>query len=258
MTDPATLHVEVFHPLSSRPDAPDFHALLTDLNAAVQATVGALGWTVHLTASGEVGTDAALAAARAADLLVITGGEDVTPTLYGATADYEDAGTHRTAADIVEIAVIRDAVARRAPLLGICRGLQLINVALGGTLIQHLDTTHLHRALPADGDGPFVTTRVAAVPGTDADGLDLDSPVRCTHHQAVGRLGDGLTVVARSTDGVVEAVVHDAAPVTGVQWHPEHPDVAAGQLGALLLRMSGQREQRSQRVRLSPSRAVTS
>lgn len=230
-------HVAVFHPASARPDAPGFHDLLSTLNDGVRTAVGILGWTCSFTASGEVGTDAALAAARTADLVVVMGGEDVTPALYGATADYEDAGTHRPAADTVEIAVIRDAVARRAPLLGICRGLQLINVAQGGTLVQHLDTTGPHRA---DGADPFVTTTVRPVPGTDADGLDLASPVRCTHHQAVGELGRDLTVVARADDGVVEAVLHDHAPVTGVQWHPEHPDVAAEQLTALLRRMHGQ------------------
>jgi putative glutamine amidotransferase len=64
--------------------------------------------------------------------------------------------------------------------------------------------------------------------------------VRCTHHQAVGELGDGLTVVARAGDGVVEAVLHEDAPLTGVQWHPEHPDVAVDQLTSLLERMRGQ------------------
>ncbi|AGP30434.1 gamma-glutamyl-gamma-aminobutyrate hydrolase family protein [Corynebacterium terpenotabidum] len=234
----STPRVEVFHPLSSRPDTPDFHDLLDLLNDGVRLAVDALGWTVHFTASGEVGTDAALAAAREADLIIVMGGEDVTPTLYGATADYEDAGAHRPAADIVEIAVIRDAVDRQAPLLGICRGLQLINVALGGTLVQHLDTSEQHR--DAGAPDPFVTTNVFPVPGTDADGLDLETPVRCTHHQAVGDLGRDLTVVARAADGVVEAILHNRAPITGVQWHPEHPDVAATQLTHLLLRMQDQ------------------
>lgn len=246
---PSVTTVEVFHPLTSRPDAPEFHDLLGVLNDGARAAVDALGWSVHFTASGEVGADAALAAARDADLLIVMGGEDVTPTLYKATADYEDAGLHRPAADIAEIAVIRDAVARRAPLLGICRGLQLINVAFGGTLIQHLPPDCLHRDPGAD---PFVTTTVAAVPGTDADGLDLASPVRCTHHQAVGELGAGLTVVARAGDGVVEAVLHEDAPLTGVQWHPEHPDVAVDQLTALLERMRRQLE------RVSRSDAVAS
>ncbi|WP_297004044.1 gamma-glutamyl-gamma-aminobutyrate hydrolase family protein [uncultured Corynebacterium sp.] len=240
MTPRSPLHVEVFHPLSVRPDEPGFHDLLGVLNDGVRAATDALGWTVHFTASGEVGADAALAAARRADLLVVMGGEDVTPTLYGATADYEDVGTHCPAADIAEISVIRDAVARRAPLLGICRGLQLINVAFGGTLVQHLPTERLHRADGGDGGDPFVTTTVVPVPGADADGLDLSSPVRCTHHQAVGDLGAGLTVVARASDGVVEAVLHEDAPLTGVQWHPEHPEVAGAQLTALLRRMRGQ------------------
>lgn len=241
MTVPPTRtapHVAVFHPTDTRPDAPAFHGLLCVLNDGVRTAVDLLGWTCTFTASGDVGADAALAAARAADLVVVMGGEDVTPALYGAGPDYEDAGTHRPGADTAEIAVIRDAVTTRTPLLGICRGLQLINVACGGTLVQHLDSPIPHRA---DGtDDPFVTTRVHPVPGTDADGIDLDSPVRCTHHQAVGDLGRGLTVVARAADGVVEAVVHDHAPLTGVQWHPEHPDVTAGQLTRLLLRMRRQ------------------
>lgn len=175
---PSVPSVEVFHPLTAQPDAPEFHDLLSVLNDGVRA-----------------------------------------------------------AADIAEIAVIRDAVARHAPLLGIRRGLQLINVSFGGTLVQHLPPDRRQRDAGAD---PFVTTTVVPVPGTDADGLDLASPVRCTHHQAVGELGDGLTVVARAGDGVVEAVLHEDAPLTGVQWHPEHSDVAVDQLTALLERMRGQ------------------
>lgn len=228
--------VVVLDPLSRRPDRPEFDRLLTVLTGSVRRTVNELGGTAVVLAADRVDTDEVRARCRAADLIVIAGGEDVSPGLYGGTTGYPDAGVHAPASDIQHIQVIRDAVAARTPLLGICRGLQLINVACGGTLIQHLPG---HTCASGD-DAPFTRTWLRPVHGAPpSPGADLHAPVRCTHHQAVGELGSGLEVTVRARDGVVEAVRHTSAPVIGVQWHPEHPAVAAEQLTALLRGTAG-------------------
>ncbi|HIW92031.1 MAG TPA: gamma-glutamyl-gamma-aminobutyrate hydrolase family protein [Candidatus Corynebacterium avicola] len=218
-----TFRVAVHHPTDHRPHDPAFQALITELNEQVRITVEALGWTpVFIAGDATDTTDPA----DPADLIVIVGGEDVDPSFYDGPTSYPGAGHRVPSADAAHIEVVRTAVANRTPLLGICRGLQIINVALGGTLVQDMDG-HRHH-----GDDPFVGTRV--------DGPWGDDPVLCTHHQAIDRLAGGLQVVARAEDGVVEAVVHHDAPVTGVQWHPEHPEVASTQLTALLLRLEAQ------------------
>lgn len=214
--------VVVHHPTDDRPQDPAFQALITTLNDAVRGTVGALGWSAEFIAGDTQAPDA--------DLVVVAGGEDVSPELYGGRPGYPGAAGHVPAADRAHLRVIRDAAASGTPLLGICRGLQLINVAFGGTLVQDMCG---HRR-PGQSD-PFVPTRVTGDPG-----IVPDQPVLCTHHQAIDVLGSGLRVAARAEDGIIEAVVHRGAPVTGVQWHPEHPAVAATQLKALLLRLDAQ------------------
>jgi len=237
----STPTVAILHLRTTRPAAPAFQAELDMLNAATAQAVRELGWRPHLVATAEVTSAETLAAAREADMVVLMGGEDVDPRLYGGADDYPGAGPHEARADGVQIAVALEAVQQRRPLLGICRGLQLLNVAFGGTLVQHLPTVHNHRAhgRPAD---PFMPTHVLldAEAGLGVD-VDPDDPVLCTHHQAVDQLGNGLRVAARAADGVIEAVVHETAPITGVQWHPEHPRTAASQLTALLRRMARQR-----------------
>lgn len=178
-----------------------------------------------------------LDAAAAADVVVILGGEDLDPRCYGGAADYPESGGHEPDADAAHIAVVEQALAHRQPLLGVCRGLQVINVAFGGTLIQDLGPASTHRDGAGAGMARFTTSAVDAAGLPEAGG----GPVYCSHHQAIDRLGVDLVVAARAPDGVIEAVVHTRAPITGVQWHPEHPAVAETQLTPLLARLAAQR-----------------
>ncbi|MGW8484514.1 gamma-glutamyl-gamma-aminobutyrate hydrolase family protein [Microbacterium sp. NPDC055903] len=235
----ATRRVAILHPRTKRPHAALYQAELDMLNASTAETAVSLGWDPLLVPTAEVPTGDTLAAARASDLIILMGGEDVDPRLYGDKVDYPGSGHHEPRTDSTHIAVVLEALQQRKPVLGICRGLQLINVALGGTLVQHLPTVNNHRG-PSAADA-FARMRVRLEPGT---GLEPDVnealPVMCTHHQAIDALGSGLVVAARAADGVIEAAVHETAPITGVQWHPEHPDTAGFQLLPLLKRMERQ------------------
>jgi putative glutamine amidotransferase len=165
----------------------------------------------------DVPEHAASAVARL-DGLVIAGGPDVEPVRYGAERDPRT-GPPAVARDAWELALIEAALRARLPLLGICRGMQLLNVALGGTLVQHIDGH-------AEAPGVFGRHLVKPVPGTSyADVVPEETAVPTYHHQAVDRLGAGLVVSAHAADGTVEAVELPGRPwVLGVQWHPEMGD----------------------------------
>jgi putative glutamine amidotransferase len=158
------------------------------------------------------------------DGVIITGGRDVDPRAYGQQphpATDEPVGDNR-ARDALEFALVDGAVRRGMPVLGICRGAQVINVALGGTLHQHLPDVlgHTHHQ---QGNAVFSTSAVRTVPGTRLAALiGESSDAQCYHHQAIDRLGDGLIVSAQDTDGVIEAVeIPGENFVLAVQWHPE-------------------------------------
>jgi putative glutamine amidotransferase len=231
--------IAVLHLRDRRDAHPAFGRMLAALNDSALRAVGELGWTPMVHAAAEAGVADAVAVARRADLVVVMGGEDVHPDFYGGPLDYPGSGVHEPAADEAQLAVVHDAAERGTPLLGICRGMQLINVAFGGDLVQHIPTAG-HRAAHA-GANPFVShpLRLREDFGLDAAVMP-DELVQSGHHQAIRRLGDGLLNVAEGEDGIVEAVVHERAPITGVQWHPEHPDAAAGQLRRLLRRLESQ------------------
>ncbi|SDJ91516.1 gamma-glutamyl-gamma-aminobutyrate hydrolase family protein [Streptomyces indicus] len=161
--------------------------------------------------------DPAHAAATVARLdgLVIAGGPDVEPVRYGAEP-HPRTGPPARDRDAWELALIDAALAAGVPLLGICRGMQLLNVALGGTLVQHLDG---HTG-PV---GEFGSHKVQPVPDTRLASL-VPGPdeVPTYHHQAVDRLGRDLVACAHAADGTVEAVeLPGPGWVLGVQWHPE-------------------------------------
>jgi putative glutamine amidotransferase len=155
------------------------------------------------------------------DGLVITGGKDVDPAAYGQAPHpaTDEPGRQR---DAWEFTLLGAALKRELPVLGICRGAQVLNVALGGTLHQHLPDVLGHSGHRA-GNAVFNTLPVRTVPGTRLAALVGESvDVRCYHHQAIAELGEGLIVSAWDTDAVIEAV---ELPGNGfalaVQWHPE-------------------------------------
>lgn len=157
--------------------------------------------------------------------LILTGGEDVDPALYGA-APHAAAGRPNPERDRTEIALLRAARERRIPVLAICRGIQIANVALGGTLVQDLPTERPSEvAHDQVEDQRLRTHRVTVVAGSRLAGalgattLDVNS----YHHQAVDRLAAGLVVSATAPDGVVEGVETTDPDwwMLGVQWHPE-------------------------------------
>jgi putative glutamine amidotransferase len=171
-----------------------------------------------------VGDDVASRVLDGLDGLIITGGRDVDPESYGQQrhpATDEPAAENRLR-DAFEFALVECAIRRGIPVLGICRGAQVINVALGGTLHQHLPDVigHTHHQ---QGNAVFSTSEVRTVPGTRlASLIGESSDAQCYHHQAIDRLGEGLIVSAADSDGVIEAVeIPGEQFVLAVQWHPE-------------------------------------
>ena len=162
------------------------------------------------------------------DALLLTGGGDIHPSCYKAEISLftEDIDRER---DEVEIQLARWAVADDKPLLGICRGIQVLNVALGGTLIQDIREEvagSLRHDAPSEDWFARLSHQVMVTPGNllqKSLGIDQGRlPVNSLHHQAVGDVAPELQVVARADDSIIEGVVHPARRfIVGVQWHPE-------------------------------------
>jgi gamma-glutamyl-gamma-aminobutyrate hydrolase PuuD len=183
-----------------------------------------------------------VAAVDRLDAVVLAGGADITADRYR-TLPHPRAGAPRPDRDETELAVLARALARGMPVLGVCRGVQLLNVALGGSLVQHLPETVGH-----DGHNPH-----PGVYGTVSVDLDPAGRVgallgrrvqaQCHHHQAIDRLADGLLVTGRATDGTIEAVeLAERDFVLGVQWHPEQDDLRL--FSALVAAARSRQEQR--------------
>jgi putative glutamine amidotransferase len=159
------------------------------------------------------------------DGLLLIGGADLDPAGYGQLPTERTEATYPVR-DAFEIALVRAALQWDVPVLGICRGLQILNVATGGTLHQHLADAGFgeHRALPGS-LGEATYHEVDIEPGTvlDAGGAARRLTVNSHHHQGIDRVGEGGVVAARAChDGLVEAVVWpDLRHAVGVQWHPE-------------------------------------
>jgi putative glutamine amidotransferase len=155
------------------------------------------------------------------DGIIITGGGDVAPERYGAQR-HEKTDPANALRDEWEDALLSAAIEREVPFLGICRGLQVLNVNRGGTLVQHLpDVVGDDRY--SKGGGEFATNRVEIEGGEIAELIpDAELDVKSYHHQAVADVGAGLRVTARSGDGTIQALELDEVPFgIAVQWHPE-------------------------------------
>ena len=155
------------------------------------------------------------------DGLLFSGGSDLDPELYGQDAHPETNGIVPKR-DRAEIALLRAALDRDMPVLAVCRGSQILNVALGGDLVQHLpdvvgDEKHKHTP------GEFADHDVVLEPGTRVREILGDhAPVKSHHHQGYGRLGEGLQQAARAEDGTLEALEDPSRRFAlGVLWHPE-------------------------------------
>jgi putative glutamine amidotransferase len=157
----------------------------------------------------------------AVDGLIFSGGSDLDPELYGEEAHESVAGVVRERDDF-ELSLMTAALARDMPVLAICRGSQVLNVALGGGIEQHVPDrvgSEGHRETP----GVFSEHDVSVVGGTKlASILGDHGDVKSHHHQGYGKLGDGLVESARAADGTVEALEDPSRRFTlGVLWHPE-------------------------------------
>jgi len=162
----------------------------------------------------------------ALDGLVFSGGSDLDPELYDQEPHEETFGIHEER-DRAELALLEAALQRDMPVLAICRGSQVLNVARGGDLVQHLpdvvgDEKHKHTP------GAFADHAVKVEAGTRLESLLGDqAPVKSHHHQGIGRIGEGLRVAAHAEDGTVEAVEDPGRRfAVGVLWHPEAGDDA--------------------------------
>ena len=158
------------------------------------------------------------------DGVIFSGGSDLDPEMYGQEAHPETYGIVEQR-DRAELALLEAALARDMPVLAICRGSQVLNVALGGDLVQHLpdvvgDQKHKHTP------GEYADHEVDVHPETRLGSLLGErAPVKSHHHQGFGRLGDGLQEAARADDGTVEALEDPSRRFTvGVLWHPEAGD----------------------------------
>lgn len=185
-------------------------------------------------------------ALSAVDGLVLAGGADVEPGRYGAEAHPETVS--RPERDVAEFALLREALRQGMPVLAVCRGMEVLNVAFGGSLAQHLPE-RLGDARHQPSPGVYGTTAVTLEPGSVAASILGDEAVcQCYHHQAVERLGEGLRPVGWAADGTIEAVELDGANdsaggrfVLGVQWHPEQ-DVDDVRLFAALVEAARRRK----------------
>lgn len=207
--------------------------------------------TVHPWAPGGAATPEAVGERLGfADAVLLPGGGDLSPARYGepvASGDVYDVDDEQ---DAFDLAVAHWAIDAGVPLLAVCRGWQVVNVALGGTLEQHMDVPHRH-----------VVHEVAVEPGTAlAAAVGTTVAASCYHHQRVRTLGEGLRVVGRSRDGTAEAADLPGSPgwFLAVQWHPEDtvdadPDQLA-LLRALVQAGQAHRAARSDAVTALPPR----
>jgi gamma-glutamyl-gamma-aminobutyrate hydrolase PuuD len=165
---------------------------------------------------------------EALDGLLLSGGPDLDPSLYGADPHPETRGI-RAARDRAELALLEGALARDLPVLAVCRGSQVLNIAFGGDLVQHLPEVvghDRHREKPGVFSEHEVTLRGDSRLGRVLGGER--APVKSSHHQGFGRIGEGLVEVAWAEDGTVEGLEEPSRRFAlGVLWHPEEGEDSA-------------------------------
>ena len=153
------------------------------------------------------------------DCLLLPGGGDITPAFFG--EQNHGSRSIDTALDILQLQALDFCIKKQLPVLGICKGAQVINVGLGGTLYQDLATSAIHRY--EDGDQYHDT--VIEKNSWLYDLYGEHAIVNSAHHQAIRELGSGLSAVQHCPrDGCIEAIAHRELPILGVQWHPERID----------------------------------
>ena len=164
------------------------------------------------------------------DGLILCGGSDVDPKYYNESIDGSEGID--AARDENEFALLEAYIKAEKPILGICRGHQLINVFFGGSLYQHIPESALHTRKEHGDEAHEVSTFVGS---TLCDLYGEKFSVNSAHHQAIKRLGDGLCALAVWNDQYIEAIEHKTLPIIGVQWHPERmsfsqarPDTVSG------------------------------
>jgi len=158
------------------------------------------------------------------DGIIFSGGADIHPNYYSGNVNNPNLLPHDKLRDQVELDLIKHAISLPdLPILGICRGAQLLNVALGGSLLEHLPE-HIDEDIHRDGDGLWTTHDVHVTEGSKLADVMGSKMVHTMsgHHQALNKVGVTLTVTASSVDGVIEGVELQTHPwCLGVQWHPE-------------------------------------
>ena len=162
------------------------------------------------------------------DALLLMGGPDVDPAMYGQQASAHVYGVSPDQ-DRFETALLQAAIANEIPVLAVCRGMQLANVALGGTLVQHLGDLPNASLLVGHAPGEFPVGAEFVLHDVELDaGSWLSRATQTTrirgasfHHQGIDRLAPGFRPVGRAPDGLLEAVEHADHRIIGVQWHPE-------------------------------------
>jgi len=171
-------------------------------------------------------SDEAEATVARLDGVIIAGGGDIGPDYYGATAEHPETDVNAPDRDVWELAVAKAALGLHVPFLGICRGMQVLNVASGGTLHQHVPDLvgHSNHSGTSEGFGVHkvrVTSGRHVLSALPDGGQYFDVPTH--HHQAVDRVGKRLTAVAWAEDGIIEAIEGTSPDefIVGVQWHPE-------------------------------------